>query len=238
MNRIKKTTFTLSALIIICGMLNANCHSVEKNDSKADSNSLNDNAVDTVQIEDLQQNAIEPVQLEAPSKSPAETVKIQEPPTLPTGTILFLKSSKEIVANHFNAGDHFFVELEKEITSKGKVLIPKGTVVQMEVLQSDNKKKRASTFAVTVGGFIIDNFLQKVTTEAKVVSTEDQAGQTVKKAAIGAGVGAAFGGWNGAGKGAAIGGAVGLLKPGQSIRFPAGTEATFELKEPLKVDWL
>lgn len=176
--------------------------------------------------------------MEEPSKSSAEPIKVQEPPILPVGTILFLKSSKEIVAQHFNTGDHFYVELDKDITSKGKVLIPKGTIVQMEVLQSDNKKRRASTFAVTVEGFIIDNFLQKVTTQAKVVSTEDQAGQTVKKAAIGAGVGAAFGGGSGAGKGAAIGGAMGLLKPGQSIRFPAGTEATFELKEPLKVDWL
>jgi hypothetical protein len=224
MNRIKKTTFTLFILVIICGELNANCHSVEKNDSKTNSISMDNKSV-------------EPVQLDASSKSTVEPIKVQEVPTLPAGTILFLKSSKEIVAQHFNDGDHFFVELAKDITQKGKVLIPKGTVVQMEVLQSDNNKKRASTFAVTVGGFIIDNFLQNVTTQAKVISTEDQAGQTVKKAAIGAGVGAAFGGWNGAGKGAAIGGAMGLLKPGQSIRFPAGTEATFELKEPLKVDW-
>ncbi len=169
---------------------------------------------------------------------PEKPVLMQETPVLPVGTILFLKTSKQIVANHFNAGDHFFVELDKDITSKGKVLIPRGTIVQMEVLQSDNNKRRASTFAVTVGGFIIDNFLQKVSTQAKVVSTEDQAGQTVKKAAIGAGIGAAFGGGRGAGQGAAIGGAMGLLKPGQVIQFPAGTEATFELTEPLKVDWL
>ena len=38
--------------------------------------------------------------------------------------------------------------------------------------------------------------------------------------------------------GAAIGGAMGLLQPGQIIRFPAGTEATFQLELPLKVDWL
>ena len=59
----------------------------------------------------------------------------------------------------------------------------------MDVLVSENKKRRSSTFAVTVGGFIIDNYLQQVKTETKVVTTEDQAGQTVKKAAIGAGVG-------------------------------------------------
>lgn len=163
---------------------------------------------------------------------------MQEVPTLPVGTILFLKSSKAISAKSFKAGDHFFVELDKDVTQKGKVLIPKGTMVQMEVLVSENKKRRSSTFSVTVAGFIIDNYLQQVKTEAKVVTTEDQAGQTIKKAAIGAGIGAAFDGGRGAGRGAAIGGAMGLLKPGQSIQFPAGTEATFQLELPLKVDWL
>ena len=42
----------------------------------------------------------------------------------------------------------------------------------------------------------------------------------------------------GAGRGAAIGGAMGLLEPSQSIHFPAGTEATFQLENPLKIDWL
>ena len=163
---------------------------------------------------------------------------IQEPPTLPVGTILFLKSSKVISAKNFRAGDHFFVELDKDVTQKGEVLIPKGTMVQMEVLVSENKKRRSSTFAVTVGGFIIDNYLQQVKTETKVVTTEDMAGGTIKKAAIGAGIGAAFDGGRGAGRGAAIGGAMGLLQPGQSIQFPAGTEATFQLELPLKVDWL
>ena len=163
---------------------------------------------------------------------------IQEPITLPVGTILFLRSTKTISAKNFNAGDHFFVELDKDVTSKGKVIIPKGTIVQMEVLVSENKKRRASQFGVTVGGFIIDNYLQQVKTEAKLVTTEDMAGGTVKKAAIGAGVGAAFGGSSGAGKGAAIGGAMGLLRPGQSIQFPAGTEAQFQLELPLKVTWL
>jgi len=164
--------------------------------------------------------------------------ELQETPTLPVGTILFLKSTKVISAKNFKAGDHFFVELDKDVTSKGKVLIPKGTMVQMEVLVSDNKKRRSSTFAVTVGGFIIDNYVQLVKTETKVITTEDMAGGTIKKAAIGAGVGAAFDGSRGAGRGAAIGGAMGLLKPGQSIQFPAGIEATFQLELPLKVDWL
>ena len=162
----------------------------------------------------------------------------QDPPTLPVGTILFLKSTKGIYAKNFRAGDHFFVELDKDVTKKGKILIPKGTIVQMEVLVSENKKRRASTFAVTVGGFIIDNYLQQVKTETKVVTTDDKAGGTVKKAAIGAGIGAAFDGGRGAGRGAAIGGALGLLEPGQVIHFPAGTEATFQLELPLKVDWL
>jgi hypothetical protein len=163
---------------------------------------------------------------------------VQEPITLPVGTILFLKSTKVISAKNFNAGDHFFVELDKDVTSKGKVLIPKGTIVQMDVLVSENNKRRASQFGVTVGGFIIDNYLQQVKTETKLVTTEDMAGGTVKKAAIGAGVGAAFDGGKGAGRGAAIGGAMGLLKPGQSIQFPAGTQAQFQLALPLKLDWL
>ena len=162
----------------------------------------------------------------------------QEPITLPVGTILFLKSTKDIYAKNFKAGDHFFVELDKDVTQKGKVLIPKGTIVQMEVLVSENKKRRASTFAVTVGGFIIDNYLQQVKTETKGVKTEDKAGGTIKKAAIGAGVGAAFDGGRGAGRGAAIGGAAGLLSPGVSIHFPKGTEATFQLELPLKITWL
>ena len=163
---------------------------------------------------------------------------VQEVPTLPVGTIISLVTTKDIHAKHFNSGDHFFVELARDITSKGKVLIPAGTLVQIDVLESKNNKRRASVFSVTVGGFIIDNYLQQVKTESKVITTEDQAGQTVKKAAIGAGIGAAFDGGRGAGRGAAIGGAAGLMTPGQSIYFPKGTEATFQLTLPLQVNWL
>lgn len=158
--------------------------------------------------------------------------------TLPVGTILFLRSTTAIIAPNFRAGDHFFVELEKDVTNKGKVIIPKGTIVQMEVLVSDNNKRKSSTFGVTVGGFIIDNYLRQVKTESKMVTTEGKAGGTVKKGLIGAGIGAAFGGSSGAGKGAAVGAGLGLLEPGTVIRFPAGTAATFQLELPLKIDWL
>lgn len=164
--------------------------------------------------------------------------EVQEAPVLPVGTILFLKATKDIYAPNFNAGDHFFVELDRDITSKGKVLIPKGTLVQMEVLVSENSKRRASKFGITVGGFIIDNFVQKCKTEGKLVQTEGNARGTLRKAAIGAAVGGAFDGGEGAGKGAAIGGAVGMLQPGTVIHFPKGTEGTFELAEPLTVNWL
>lgn len=167
----------------------------------------------------------------------AETQK-EEAPVLPVGTILFLKATKDIYAQNFKAGDHFFVELDRDISSKGKILIPKGTLVQMEVLVSENSKRRASKFGITVGGFIIDNFVQKCKTEGKLVQTEGNARGTLRKAAIGAAVGGAFDGGEGAGKGAAIGAAAGMLKPGTVIHFPKGTEGTFELTEALTVNWL
>ena len=70
------------------------------------------------------------------------------------------------------------------------------------------------------------------------MQTEGNAKGTLRKAAIGAGVGAAFDGGEGAGKGAAIGAAAGLLKPGTVIHFPAGTQGTFQLEQPLQVTWL
>ena len=174
-----------------------------------------------------------------PATTPATTTaQPTEYPTLPIGTIIFVKATKDIYAPNFKAGDHFFVELDKDITSKGKVLIPKGTLIQMEVLVSENSKRRASKFGITVGGFIIDNFVQLCKTEAKLVQTEGNAKGTLRKAAIGAGVGAAFDGGEGAGKGAAIGAAAGLLKPGTVIHFPAGTQGTFQLEQPLQVTWL
>jgi len=157
---------------------------------------------------------------------------------LPVGTILFLRATTDIYAPNLKAGDHFFVELEKPITSKGQTLAPAGTIVQMDVLVSENKKRRASTFGVTVGGLIIDNYLHQLKTEAKLVTTEDKAKGTGRKALVGAGIGAAFGGWSGAGKGAAIGTGSGMLEPGTVIHFPKGTTATFQLEAPLKVSWL
>ncbi|WP_152286794.1 hypothetical protein [Flavicella marina] len=159
-------------------------------------------------------------------------------PTLPVGTILFLKVSKDVYAKNFKVGDHFFVDLDRDVTSKGKVLIPKGTLVQMEVLVSEHTKRRGSKFAITVGGFIIDNFVQTCKTEGKQVETQGNGRNTLRKAAIGAGVGAAFDGGEGAGKGAAVGAAVGMLQPGTVIYFPKGTEGTFQLTEPLVVNWL
>ncbi|MFH6767862.1 hypothetical protein V8G56_03860 [Gaetbulibacter aquiaggeris] len=86
---------------------------------------------------------------------------------MPVGTIIQLKTSKDIYAKNFKSGDHFFADLARDITSKGKVLIPAGTLVQIDVLESDNKSRRSSIFIVTVGGFIIDNYLQPVKTETK-----------------------------------------------------------------------
>lgn len=165
-------------------------------------------------------------------------VASKEYPTLPIGTILFIKATKDVFAKNFQAGDHFFVELDRDITSKGVVVIPKGTLVQMEVLVSEHNKRRGSKFAITVGGFIVDNFVQKCKTEGKQVESQGTARGTLKKAAIGAAVGGAFDGGEGAGKGAAVGAAVGMLNPGTVIQFPKGTEGTFELAEPLVVDWL
>lgn len=174
-------------------------------------------------------------QTEETTKTEAATV---EYPTLPVGTIIFVKATKDIYAKNFQAGDHFFVELDRDVTSKGKVLIPKGTLVQMEVLISENTKRRGSKFAITIGGFIVDNYVQKCKTEGKQVATEGNGRNTMRKAAIGAGVGAAFDGGEGAGKGAAVGAAVGMLKPGTVIYFPKGTEGTFQLAEPLVINWL
>lgn len=177
-------------------------------------------------------------QEKASEASNSNTEATENFPKLPVGTIIFLKATKDIYGKNFKAGDHFFVELDRDITSKGTVLIPKGTLVQMEVLVSEHNKRRGSKFAITVGGFIVDNFVQKCKTEGKLIETEGTMRGTLKKAAIGAAVGGAFDGGDGAGKGAVVGGAVGALNPGTIIKIPKGTEGTFQLSEELSVDWL
>ncbi len=140
---------------------------------------------------------------------------------IPVGTTINLKSKNEIQTASLKGGDSFFVELASDIAMKGKVVLPKGTPVQMEVIYSKSDKNNRNIFNVTVGGFVINNYLHKVRTENKIIAVDGPPGQGPSKVKLTT----------------SSGNSAGVLEEGTSIVFPAGTTATFKLANSLNVSW-
>ncbi len=144
--------------------------------------------------------------------------KVEQTPVIPVGTPIYIKTTEEIKTKSLKGGDTFFVELAKNISQGGKVLVPKGTQVQMEVIYSKSGKK--NVFDVTVGGFMINNYLHKVRTENKVLSVDGPT--TASTYTI---------------KFTTSDGGSAYLKEGSAIVIPKGTEGVFKLAIPLNVGW-
>ncbi|HEU0039226.1 MAG TPA: hypothetical protein VFR76_08125 [Verrucomicrobiae bacterium] len=153
--------------------------------------------------------------------------------TLPAGTMLLVRMMDSVSSKNA-AGAKFTTKLEYDLVVNGARVVPAGTVIYGQV-QSSTQARRA------VGKSTLDLRLAQMVPSGSPIpistSGYQQAGEaSIKKAARGAGAGAAIGAIAGdAGKGAAIGATASLLKKGETVTIPPGTLLEFTLTQPVTV---
>ena len=177
----------------------------------------------------------------AGSAAPAAPVAVAPTPavaapaavTLPYGTTLLVRVMDSISSKN-SAGANFTTKLEYDLVVNGVKAVPAGTVIYGKV-QSSTQARRAfgkSTLDLRLAQMVVGGSPIPIAT-----SSFQEAGEaSIRKAAVGAGAGAAIGAIAGdAGMGAAIGATASLLKKGQTITVPPGTLLEFTLTQPVTV---
>jgi hypothetical protein len=178
------------------------------------------------------------------TRPPAITVS-GAPNTIPAGTALEVRTNETIASSNAE-GRTYQADIATEVVdTQGKVLIPKGSQVELVVLEAKEKEgvKGASLQlgmrSVTVNG---TTYLV-VSEEVKRTAGIGRNQQTAKTVGGGAALGTLIGAAAGGGKGAVLGGIVGaaagaavqVITQGKEVRVPAESVLRFQLDEPIQL---
>jgi hypothetical protein len=169
-----------------------------------------------------------------------------KPVTLSQGTPIKVRTQTSLSTKSTKAGEAFTATLADPIVVDGKVIAPRGSMVEGRVVNSDpgGRVKGVASIAVRltqirVGGREIAINTGTVAHKAHTTKRKDAA-----EVGIGAGLGAAIGAIAGGGQGAAIGAASGgaagtglvLATRGEAAVIPAESVLTFKLTVPVTVE--
>jgi hypothetical protein len=157
------------------------------------------------------------------------------------GTTVAVRTVQEIETN--DNGKTFPGVVDRDVKARnGRILIPKGSDVELVVKKTSNDEVALDLDSVTVNG-------QRYSVEAdpNAVDSDRKEGvgankRTGKYVGGGAAIGAIIGAIAGGGKGAAIGAGAGaaggagaqVLTRGKAVHVPAETLLTFRLTQPLR----
>jgi hypothetical protein len=179
-----------------------------------------------------------------------EVVNATNPGEIPAGTDLYIRADQSITANSAEPGRTYPGTVTRQVVSSdGRVLIPKGTPVQLSVMQDQGSGSK--NLQLGVNSMNINGKTYPVTGAEAATATGTSGGKegigankrtathvgggallgTVLGAVIGGGKGAAIG----AVSGAAGGAAVQVLTKGNKINVPAETEMQFHLDQPIRL---
>jgi len=167
------------------------------------------------------------------------------PVTIPTGTLLRVRLSETLDTAHLKSGTYFQATAANDVYQNGVLAIPRGAVVQGQVIQAKNAGELGGSAqlqlqidSVNLGGTVFP-----LTTDVWSNKGPNKAGYTAANTAGGAAIGAIIGGIIGHGAGAAIGagiGGVGGLAAssatnGPRLILPVESQVDFHLTGPVTV---
>jgi len=171
------------------------------------------------------------------------------PPTVPkaapervtvlAGTPIAVRMIDSLDTSKTHTGDLFTATLDSNLVANDIVVARKGTTVHGKVIKSENARRLSgkSELQLELSNIVIGGTAYAISTSGFQQKGKSEGAQTAKKAAGGAGLGAAIGAISGnAGRGAAIGVTAGLglaaTKKGEPIRVPSETLLEFTLSLP------
>lgn len=158
--------------------------------------------------------------------------------TIPAGTALIVTTSSTVSTDFHGGSNTFPAALYEDVIINGNVVIPKGTHIYGEVLDSKHAKMFGhSKLVVDLTAIYTERGTVDITTDHLGYETESETGKTLKTTGTAAALGAVFSKNHGKGaaKGAAVGAALSMLSSGQHIKIPPGTILKFTLQEPVTI---
>ena len=158
---------------------------------------------------------------------------------VPAGTTINVRMIDNIDSTKAGPGERFRASIDDPVVVGNQVVIPRGANCTVQVVRvQENKNLAIKLYDVTVGGKPYDVAANYAQLEAEGTSKTKKG---VRRSAAIGGVGAAIGGIAGGGKGAAIGAVSGVglgalsgaMAQGKTLKVPAETRLTFQLRVPL-----
>ena len=190
----------------------------------------------------VREHAAEPV------RRPAQSVQGEEEPstaTVAAGERLSVRTTEMIDSGKATEGQRYRASLDAPLTSRGRVIVPAGAPVTLEVVNVQGAGRIKGNSALSLRPTSLEYGGRNYPINSSVYAEEGKARgkNTAVKTGIGAAAGALIGGLAGGGKGAAIGAGAGggagfgwnALSHGQQVKIPAESVLSFRLQAPLTV---
>lgn len=177
---------------------------------------------------------------------PARAVAAQAAPranvVIPAGTQVTIRMIDSIDSTRTAASERFRASIDDPVVVGNDVIIPRGAACTVQIVQvQENKEMAVKLYDVTVNGKAYDVVAGYAQLQAEGTSKKRKAGRRAAVlGGIGAGIGAIAGGGQGAAIGAAAGAGLGAISgataKGKSLKVPAETRMSFELRAPLALN--
>lgn len=194
-----------------------------------------------------------PAPLPASPQTPVETAPAAETPTpahvkvtIPAGEHVTIRMIDSIDSDRNEVGQVFKASLVSPLVARGRVVVPAGTTVLVELArQADaGRIKGRSALEIRLSRLEYRGRSYRLASSLYEEQGKSRGTQTAKRTGIGAVAGAVIGAIAGGGKGAAIGSAVGgggaagyqLFTRGEKVKIPSETVITFRLTAPVTID--
>ena len=196
---------------------------------------------DVAAIEMTPRKAAAPPPAAAATPNPAQKPK---PITIPNGTTLNVRLTQEVDVDSTKLGQTFKALLDDPVMMDGKVVLPRGAPVALQVANVENagKMKGADKIVLKANSLTFGGQKYDIVTSQVESKGSGEGKKTARKVGGGAGLGAAIGGIAGGGTGAAIGalagagaGAVMASQGTEHLKLPAETRLQFQLTAAVTV---
>ena len=165
--------------------------------------------------------------------------------TIPTGSKIVIRMIDSVNSETNKVGEQFVAVIDEPVSEGGVEVIPHGANVRGRIANINEAGRVAGSaqLGLELTQIVVNGIPYSVTTSEYQEVGESRGGQTAKRAAAGAGIGAVIGAIAGGGKGAAIGAGVGgggatavqVLTKGEKLNIPSETKLEFTLRAPLVV---
>jgi hypothetical protein len=168
--------------------------------------------------------AVEFTPRKAPPAPAPDPARGPAPVTLPANTVLNVRLTEGVEVDAAQAGMAVKSLLDDPVMLNGKVIVPRGAAVALQVakVEQAGKMKGADQIILKANSLAFGGRKYEIVTTQVETKGSGEGKKTTRKVAGGAGLGAIVGGIAGGGTGAAIGAAAGAA--GGAIMASQGTE--------------